>query len=461
MMLKRLKQAFRKKRSIENPVEVRIIPASEHRLSPASIPGIATDIVNRLESAGFSAYIVGGCVRDLLLNHQPKDFDIATNAKPEEIRGLFRRSRIIGRRFQIVHVLSGREAIEVTTFRSHHDTNPMLEPTSPRHPAAETSSRSKDGLLLRDNVFGTIDEDAQRRDFTANALYYHLTDNTIHDFTGGFADIQRAVLKVIGDPHLRYREDPVRMLRAARFVAKLGFALDPRSAEPIPQLSQLIRDIPSARLFDETLKLLMNGQSLATFTQLRELGLVAPLFPDTGDILAQTDTPALAFIEQALRNTDERVRTGKRVTPAFLLAALLWPAVRARAEALGAHGQPALTAIQDAAGQILSHQLRRIAIPRRFTLAIREIWGLQPRLMNRAGPNAQRLIANSKFRAGYYFLLLREQAGEDLGGLGDWWTRYQFADEEGRNSLIAAVKDTRPTNPSRHRRRSRKPRLTQ
>lgn len=453
-MLKRLKQVFRKKKPVDHSTNLRIISAPEHTLSPESISHASSDIVNRLEAAGFSAYLVGGCVRDLLLKREPKDFDIATSAKPDAIRNLFRRSRIIGRRFQIVHVHNGREIIEVTTFRAHHETAAPNGQESYQH-AKEVSRHSKDGMLLRDNVFGTIDEDARRRDFTANALYYHPGDNTIHDFTDGFADIQKRLLRVIGDPDVRYREDPVRMLRATRFAAKLGFSLDPSSAEPIPRLRHLLREIPSARLFDETLKLFMDGYGLATFQELQKHHLLEPLFPDTASLLAEGDVFTLAFIEQALRNTDERVRSGKRVTPAFLFAALLWPAVCAYKRTLETFRQPPIAALQSAAGEIVAQQLKRIAIPRRFTLPMREIWEMQLRLLNRSAHAAARLLANPKFRAGYDFVLLRERAGEDLDGLGAWWTRYQLADEEGRVALVDEVRSKQPAAPS-GRRRSRR-----
>lgn len=449
-MLNRLKQVFRKKRPAATPTKPHIIPPTAHKLSPADISSGALAVTDRLEEAGFSAFVVGGSVRDLLLDRHPKDFDVATNATPEEIKNLFRRAHIIGRRFQIVHVRSGRETIEVTTFRADHDSVAEGADSPSRH-AQELSRRSQAGLLLRDNVFGSIDEDARRRDFTANALYYHPRDNLIYDYANGMADIRQRVLRIMGDPETRYREDPVRMLRAVRFAAKLGFALEARTAAAIPGLRHLLRDISPPRLFDEMPKLFLDGHGHATFQHLQQYQLFDALFPETAAQLAGGDALGVRFVEQALTNTDLRIAAGRPVTPTFLFAALLWPATHARLLQLLAQGEAPFRALQIAGADITAAQLRRIAIPRRFTLPMQEIWDLQLRLPNRAGANAARLVAHPRFRAAYDFVLLREQAGEDLGGLGDWWTRYQSADDAERSAMSLAVET--PVAPRRPRRR--------
>lgn len=433
----------KKKRAPAGPHK---IPAGKHNLKPNQISAGAREVVKVLADNGYQAFVVGGCVRDALLDLHPKDFDVATNATPEEVRNLFRRSRIVGRRFRIVHVMMGRETIEVTTFRAGHGDGDHTN-----------AVQSEQGMLLRDNVYGNIEEDARRRDFTVNALYFDPRDNTIFDYADGVADIAKRTLVVIGDPETRYREDPVRMLRAARFAAKLGFAISPESARPIPHLAPLIADVPPARLFDEILKLFLSGHALATFHQLEQFGLLAQLFPQTAACLA-ADTTGIQrpFIEQALVNTDKRIRNNQRVTPAFLLAALLWPAVeKARAGYEQRNEIPAM-AMQKAGGVVVARQVERIAIPRRFTQPMREIWELQLRLPNRTGTRAAHLISLPRFRAAYDFVLLREQAGEDLDNLGYWWTRYQEADENARRTLVEAL--GRPTGDKRKRRRRSKSR---
>jgi len=425
-----------------------VIPSGSHPLTPDNISSGARNVVEVLKGQGYQAYVVGGCVRDALLGLHPKDFDVATDATPEQVTALFRRSRIIGRRFRIVHVHMGREVIEVTTFRAGHGDG--------NHKDAVQSDQ---GMLLRDNVFGNIDEDARRRDFTANALYYDPQANTLYDYANGVRDIESRTLVVIGDPETRYREDPVRMLRAARFAAKLGFSISPESAAPILPLSGLIADVPPARLFDEILKLFLSGHALATFRQLQDYQLSAQLFPQTEEILAQ-DTSGfyLDFIEQALTNTDKRIRTNQRVTPAFLLAALLWPAVNQMRAEFEARGETPAMAIQKAGGLAVARQVNRIAIPRRFSQPMREIWDLQQRLPNRTGTRAGHLVSLPRFRAAYDFVLLREQAGEDLNGLGHWWTRYQDADEGGRRKLVEALGREPAAKRKRRRRAPRKPR---
>lgn len=396
-----------------------------HRISDNALRTL-----RRLQESGHEAYIVGGGVRDLLLGLRPKDFDIATSATPEAVRQVFRHSRIIGRRFRIVHVLWGRETIEVTTFRGHHQ-----NATHRSH-----GESSEKGLLLRDNVYGTLEEDAWRRDFTINALYYCI-DNKVRDFCGGLQDVQARQIRMIGDPETRYREDPVRMLRAVRLAAKLDFQIEQQTAAPIARLAPLLQDISNARLFDETIKLFMAGHALKTFEQLQAQGLFAVLFPATARVLASSP-PADTLIRQALTNTDSRIQQELRVTPAFLFAALLWPAVQQRHQQLERQDStiPARQALHQAAARVLSEQVKRIGIPKRFSGPMQEIWDMQLQLPQRHGQRAERLLEQPRFRAAYDFLLLREQSGEDLGGLGSWWTQYQDADSTEREALVHALR---------------------
>ena len=442
-MLKRIakKLGLKKKRKTSGP---HIVPPGAHPIEPGDISRAASDVVSGLEEAGYKAYVVGGCVRDLMLGLKPKDFDVATNATPEEVKGIFRRAQIIGRRFRIVHVRFGREVIEVTTFRAHH--------TSSQGNDKNLSRQSKEGMLLRDNVFGSIDEDASRRDFSINAMYYHPTDNTIYDYADGLQDLKLKTLRIIGDAATRYREDPVRMLRAARFAAKLDFQLDDKTFAPIAECASLLGDISSARLFDESLKLLMSGSAHATYQQLGELQLFAQLFPQTARLI--DDDFYQSLISQAMRNTDARINNRQRVTPAFIYAALLWPALVEQRKEYTAKGDSPLYALQQAGSDVIQQQVKRTAIPRRFTTMMKEIWELQARLNKRNGQNAARLFTHPRFRAAYDFLLLREQAGEQTQGLGEWWTLYQEVDEDEREAMVAAL--PQPKSGSKRRRR-RKP----
>lgn len=419
-MLKRLFKliSHRNDSTSQQPI---VIPRDQHNVSRKLISQAAIRVMKQLNQHGYEAYLVGGGVRDLLLGEHPKDFDVATNARPEQVKSLFRSARIIGRRFKIVHVRFGREIIEVTTFRGHHD-----------------AARNEHGMVLRDNVYGDIHTDAMRRDFTVNALYYSLDGFTVHDYTGGLKDLQKRTLRMIGDPKARYQEDPVRMLRAARFAAKLGFTLEKNTAAPIRSMAPLLANIPPARLFEEVLKLFLNGSATATFALLREYGLFGQLFPDIEALIAQGDEKALAMAEFCMNNTDKRIRSGKSITPAFIFAALLWPAQ----QALMAQnkGMPKGQAFAQAASDAISHQLARTSIPKRFLIPMKEIWDLQHRLTLRSGNRAFKLLENPRFRAAYDFLLLREDAGEDLGGLGSWWTRFQAADEQERQTMVNAIK---------------------
>ncbi len=311
----------------------------EHGISREDVSPNALKVMYRLNGAGFESYLVGGCVRDILMGHEPKDFDVVTNATPEQIKGLFRNCRLIGRRFRLAHIVFGREIIEVATFRGHHsepDSNDEAAGDGKAAKAKVTAKQDAHGQLVRDNVFGTIEEDAERRDFTFNAMYYSVADFTVKDFAGGLEAIEKREVRLIGDPEVRYREDPVRMLRAVRFAAKLSMSIHPDTATPIKKLASLLTNIPPARLFEETLKLFLSGKGEATFLMLREYGLIAPLFPQIEPFLADESCREMQFILKVLRNTDDRINNDQRVTPAFLYAALLWYPLEEKSQILQA-----------------------------------------------------------------------------------------------------------------------------
>ncbi|MFJ3484698.1 polynucleotide adenylyltransferase PcnB [Pseudomonas sp. NPDC090202] len=431
-MLKKLFQSFRS--PLRKPQQhVRTTPevlsSSQHSLQRSQFSRYAVNIVERLQNAGYQAYLVGGCVRDLMLGITPKDFDVATSATPEQVRAEFRNARIIGRRFKLVHIHFGREIIEVATFRANH-------PQDEEDEDSNQSSRNESGRILRDNVYGTLEEDAQRRDFTINALYYDPVTERVLDYANGVHDIRNHLIRLIGDPQQRYKEDPVRMLRAVRFAAKLDFGIEKHTAMPIRPLAPMLRDIPAARLFEEVLKLFLSGHAEPTFEMLVDLELFEPLFPASAHALEHNPTYTHTLISEALANTDLRVRQNKPVTPAFLFAALLWPALPALVLRLQERGMPPIPAMQEAAHELIAEQCQRIAIPKRFTMPIREIWDMQERLPRRSGKRADLLLDNPRFRAGYDFLLLRESAGEETDGLGEWWTDYQDANEAERRDMI-------------------------
>ena len=404
-----------------------VIPREQHSISRKDISENALKVMYRLNKAGYEAWLVGGGVRDLLLGKKPKDFDVTTNATPDQVRKLFRNCRLVGRRFRLAHVMFGPEIIEVATFRGHHEGSEADR---------TTSQRGQNGMLLRDNIFGSIEEDAQRRDFTINSLYYSVADFTVRDYVGGMQDLEEGIIRLIGNPETRYREDPVRMLRAVRFAAKLNFGIEKHTAEPIRELAPMLREIPSARLFEEVLKLFLSGNASDTFEMLVDLELFDPLFPASAEALEHNPTYTHTLISEALRNTDLRIKQGKPVTPAFLFAALLWPALPARVLRLQDQGMPPIPAMQEAAHELIAEQCQRIAIPKRFTMPIREIWDMQERLPRRSGKRADMLLDNPRFRAGYDFLLLRESAGEQTDGLGDWWTDYQEVSDSERRQMI-------------------------
>ncbi len=428
-------------------IKHQVIEREDHNISRRKISHSAVKVMQRLGDGGYEAYLVGGGVRDLLLDDNPKDFDIATNATPEQVKQLFRNSRIIGRRFKIVHVRFGREIIEVTTFRDNHSDNT----------GNKNSAKSNEGMLLRDNVYGDIQSDAIRRDFTVNALYYTLDRFSIHDFTGGIKDIVDRKIRIIGKAETRYQEDPVRMLRAVRFAGKLDFEIDKATAAPIHKLGSLLRNIPAARLFEEVLKLFMGGYGSAVLPKLREYDLLQYLLPATDNAL-KNDLPfADTLFTQALINTDKRIKNNQRVTPAYIYAAMLWPSVCAEQEKLQKEGMQPVQAHQQAAQNIVSQQLQTTSIPKRFTQSMREIWDLQHRLSRRQGKRAERLFEHPRFRAAYDFVLMREEAGENLNGLGKWWTRYQEQDTEGREAMVAKLGQGKGQSKRRRSPRKRKP----
>jgi poly(A) polymerase len=418
------------------------IPRSEHAISRANISSSALKVLYRLKDAGFQSYLVGGGVRDLLLGREPKDFDVGTDAHPDEVRQLFRNCRLIGRRFRLAPVMFGREIIEVATFRALQEA------------AGENAGRHIDdeGRIVRDNVYGSIGEDAYRRDFTVNALYYNISDFSVIDYVGGMADLEAGMLRLIGDPEERYREDPVRMLRAVRFATKLGFRIHADTERPIMELATLLGDIPPARLFDEMLKLFMGGCALTTFEALRHYNLFGQLFPQTEQALTHEEEHfPLTLINRGMENTDARIQQGKPVTPSFLFALFLWEPVRERARQLEAEGQHPAQALQHAGSQIIAEQGKVMAMPRRFSLPMREIWMLQLRLERKGGKRSLRVLSHPRFRAAYDFLLLRVEAGEVDRELGEWWTDFQEMHPEQREKEV-----TRTRPPRKRRRRPRR-----
>jgi len=441
-------------RKSRGPAGAQILPLAAHGIRRAQLDDCALKTCETLAQAGFKGYLVGGAVRDLLLGKTPKDFDVATDATPDEVRRLFRRSRIIGRRFQIVHVMCGRVTIEVTTFRSNGQKEAEEEDehsAGDRSPAEHKRLTDEHGRLLSDNVFGNMADDAARRDFTINALYYDPAREEVHDYFGGVADCKKRVLRMIGDPETRFREDPVRMLRAARFAAKLDFHIDPDTRKPVATLAPLLANIPRARIFDEALKLLMSGHALRGVHQLRAEGLHHGMLPLLDTIL--DDTTGERFITAALKNTDARIAQDKPASPAFLFGTLLWPQVLQRWHALEAAGEKPQPALFLAMDEVLDAQRGQLAIPRRYDGMIKEIWALQPRFEQRGGQRPYRLLEHPRFRAAYDFLLLRAESGEVDAELGEWWTRFQEVGESERTAMLLTDSSPKP----RRRRKRRKP----
>ena len=404
-----------------------LLERDHHPISRKQISPNAVRVLYKLAEAGHHGFLVGGGVRDLLLGKSPKDFDIATDASPEQLKSLFRNARIIGRRFKIIHLRFGREIIEVTTFRAPHDIENKIADNVPRRRIQnQDSAHSTAGMILRDNVYGNIDEDALRRDFTINALYYTIDKFRILDFSTGLEDLESKQIRMIGDPAERYKEDPVRMLRAIRFAAKLGFSIEEKTEKPIDELAHLLESISTARLFDETIKLMAGGHAVKTFELLRRYRPGMYLFAPTLRALEKISGPPSKLVDLALENTDSRLAAGKSVTPAFLFAALLWPVLQLRLQSLQSNEANQHQLFQQAAQEVLMEQIQYTAVPKRFTIATKEIWDLQSRLMRDNRRSIDGAFNHPRFRAAYDFLLLREDAGEDLGGRGAWWTEYQI-----------------------------------
>src|SRR5690349_3340096 len=414
------------------------VPREKHGLGRDAITPAASKVCAVLRDAGFSAYVVGGAVRDLLLGIQPKDFDIATDARPEEVKPLFRRAIIIGRRFRLVHVMIGGETVEVSTFRA-------ADP--------DTAEKDEHGRVLRDNVFGTQAEDARRRDFTVNALYFDPATEEVADFHGGLADLKKRLLRVIGEPRERYREDPVRMLRGVRLAAKLGLALESATRAPIRELAPLMERVPPARLFDEMLKLLLSGHASACLRQLREVGLHKGLLPLLDVILEQP--LGERFVTLALAQTDERVLTERPVSPAFLFAALLWHEVLAAWKAREARGERSIMALENAMDEVLDTQCAKLAITRRLTATMREIWSMQPRFDQRSGQRPYRMLESPRYRMAYDFLAVRAASGEVAADMEAWWRAFHTADAETRKAML--LPDSGPRKRRRRRRRKKEP----
>ena len=415
-----------------------IIPRTKHNISRKSISEAALKVLYRLTNSGFRACLVGGGVRDLLLGLQPKDFDVATDATPEQLRSLFKNSRIIGRRFRLVHIRFGREIIEVATFRSHSSDSPKTE-------------LNTEGRILRDNTFGEIEDDAIRRDFTANALYYDIANFSILDYANGLEDVEARTLRLIGNAETRYQEDPVRMLRAIRFVAKLDFEIEQQAGEAIFKCGDLLASIPSARLFDETVKLFHSGNATRVFELLRYYNLLQYLFPALDELLRnEPDESMLDFIDQGLVNTDIRINNNQHVSPAFIFAILLWPAVHQQAMNLQSDKLKIVAALFQAGSEVMSRQLKHISIPRRFSQMARDIWTAQPKFQRTQGKQPERLLAQPCFRAAYDFMCIQSMVSLVPGNLCDWWTEYQ------KNHQVSTTGNYKRKEPENNRRRRKR-----
>jgi poly(A) polymerase len=444
-MIKQFFQKVFRKRGHSVPASnhlpsAQVISAGKHKINQKLISPAALKTCDGLQKAGFEAYIVGGAVRDLLLDHPPKDFDIATNATPEQVHKVFRRSRIIGRRFRLVHVLWGQETIEVSTFRGHHQ--------------SEGDGETNDsGRIIRDNIFGTIEEDAVRRDFTANSLYYDPKRQEVLDFHHGVADIRARTLRIIGDPVKRYQEDPVRMLRAVRLSAKLGLKLERTTEAPIRKLADLLEDVPPSRLFDEMLKLFLSGHAIESINALRAQHLHHGLLPLLDVVLEQP--LGEKFVMLALKNTDDRILAGKSSNPSFLFATLLWHEVLQAWQENQKRGEPAIPALHAAMNEVIDKQAEKMAIHNRYTATMKEIWAMQPRFEQRSGKRPYALLTNPRYRAGYDFLLLRCASGELPQEVGDWWTRFADAGTEERTAML--LPESAGAKKRRRRPRKKKP----
>lgn len=443
-----IKKLIKKILGVSQPAKIKanakplILEAKQHGIDPGLVSANAIRVTQTLQDNGFEAYIVGGAVRDLLTGVKPKDFDIATNATPEQVKRLFRRAFIIGRRFQIVHVMFGQDLLEVTTFRG---------------PSDQAAPKDEHGRVLRDNTFGLQHEDAARRDFTVNAMYYNPATQIVLDYHGGLKDVKRKTLRIIGVPEERYREDPVRMLRVVRFAAKLGFSIDPATREPIALMAPLINNVPAARVFDEMLKLLTSGHALACLQQLRQQGLHHGLMPLLDVVLEQP--LGEKFVTLALANTDQRIHQGKTVSPGFLFASLLWHQVLEKWNAYQASGEFPIPALHLAADDVLDRQTDALAIQRKIGSDMRDIWAMQPRFDKRVGKSPYKMLEHPRFRAGYDFLLLRCASGEIDQEVADWWTAFMDGDGEQREQLInSKPKQADGAAPKKRKPRRRAPR---
>jgi poly(A) polymerase len=444
MIKKFIRRMLGKKDPARAPDQPAVLGPKEHGIDPQLVSANAVRVTQSLQEAGFKAFLVGGAVRDLLLGIKPKDFDIATNATPEQVKRLFRRAFIIGRRFQIVHVMFGQDLLEVTTFRGA---------------SVDEAPKDAHGRVLRDNTFGEQHEDAERRDFTINAMYYDPATQSVLDYHDGIADIRSKTLRVIGIPEARYREDPVRLLRVVRFAAKLGFDIAPETRAPIAVMAPLINNVPASRVFDEALKLLLSGHALACLQRLRQEGLHYGLLPLLDVVLEQP--LGEKFVRLALDSTDLRVREGKPVSPGFLFAALLWHQVVEKWNAYQASGEPPIPALHLAADDVLTAQTDKLALQRRIASDMRDIWALQPRFDRRTGKSPYKLLENPRLRAGYDFLLLRCASGEIDSEIGEWWTDFMAADGTGREELLARKQKSEGDLPAKKRARRRSPRTRQ
>jgi poly(A) polymerase len=443
-LIKKAKSLVGKKTSemaVPHRSEPRTILRKDHSISRKDISENTLKVLYRLKKHGFQGYLVGGGVRDLLLNKHPKDFDVATDASPEEVKRIFSNCRLIGKRFRLAHVHFGRDIIEVATFRSQAKATHV------------DAKHSKEGMILRDNVYGTIDEDAWRRDFTINALYYNIADFSVLDFTGGMKDLKARKIRMIGDATTRFREDPVRMLRAIRFASKLDFHLSKDLIKPIQELKDLMNHVPPARLFEEMIKMFHYGSADKAFEALLQHELFEPLFPQTYDCLQDSSFPTKSLLKEVFQSTDSRVQQGKTITPVFIVAALLWHPILKRAEVEMNNGTKLYPARLKAVESCLSEQLRKISMPKRISFGAREVWLLQLRMFNRHGKRPERLIQEPRFRAAYDFLLLRAKAGEPVQELADWWEAYFEGDEGERRKLIRQVSSTGPNN-RQHKRKT-------
>jgi poly(A) polymerase len=404
------------------------VSPDQHLLKKKDIDPNAITVVERLTQAGYEAYVVGGAIRDLLMRQTPKDFDIATNATPQQIKKLFRQARIIGRRFKLVHIPFHRDIIEVSTFRSHE----------PIHTNLQTNAQ---GMLIEDNVYGTLEQDAWRRDFTANSLYYQVDNGTIINFAQGFQDIQHKRLCIIGEPNTRYHEDPVRMLRAVRFAAKLNFTIAPDTVTPILSLNHLLTQVSGSRLFDEMLKLYQNGNAYRVQQLLEEYGLFQQLFPLNNAV--SKHYPMQAFLQLALESTDARVKSRKPVNPAFLFAVILWFPMQVRAKLLQRSGVDPIPALDQAYSQVISEQSKIITIPKRHSQVIRDIWYLQTQFAKRKNTKIYHLYQHPRFRAAYDFFVLRALAHDESLELAKWWTTFQEVDAAQQEKMITDVSNVK------------------